>query len=85
MSITKIENEHEQLISMLNQLLDEREILTRENEYLKSKLNESILIETIKDLKKERDLLLKLLSNLTNKDEQLPILKTVIKEKYTLK
>ena len=76
MSMTKVDNEHEQLVSMLNQLLDEREILSRENEYLKAKLNESVLMETIKEMKKERDLLFKLLSNLTiNKDEQIKILK----------
>lgn len=63
--MTKVESEHDQLISMLKQLVDEREILSRENEYLKAKLNESILMETIKELKKERDLLFKLLSNLT--------------------
>ncbi len=65
MPMTKVESEHDQLISMLKQLVDEREILSRENEYLKAKLNESILMETIKELKKERDLLFKLLSNLT--------------------
>jgi regulator of replication initiation timing len=82
MSMTKVDNEHEQLVSMLNQLLDEREILSRENEYLKAKLNESVLMETIKEMKKERDLLFKLLSNLTiNKDEQFKILKHSNKEK----
>lgn len=81
MSIKKIDNEHEQLVSMLNQLLDERETLSRENEYLKAKLNESVLMETIKEMKNERDLLFKLLSNLTNKDEQLTGLKPFIKEK----
>ncbi len=80
--MTKVDNEHEQLVSMLNQLLDEREILSRENEYLKAKLNESVLMETIKEMKKERDLLFKLLSNLTiNKDEQFKILKHSNKEK----
>jgi hypothetical protein len=76
MSTTKVDNEHEQLVSMLNQLLDEREILSRENEYLKAKLNQSALMETIKEMKKERDLLFKLLSNLTiNNDEQIKFLK----------
>ncbi|CAF4591969.1 unnamed protein product, partial [Rotaria sp. Silwood2] len=46
--MTTINNEHEQLVSMVNQLMNEREILYRENEYLKAKLNESILIETIR-------------------------------------
>ncbi|CAF4445645.1 unnamed protein product, partial [Rotaria sp. Silwood2] len=71
--MTTINNEHEQLVSMVNQLMNEREILYRENEYLKAKLNESILIETIQEMKKERYFLLKLLSNLTinnNQDEQ---------------
>jgi hypothetical protein len=66
MPITKVvESEHDQLVYMLKQLVNEREILSRENEYLKAKLNESILMETIKELKKERNLLFKLLSNLT--------------------
>jgi len=61
---------------MIQRLMDERDILTRENEYLKAKLNESILIETINEIRKERDLLLKLLlnlstNNLNNKDEQI--------------
>lgn len=56
---------HEQLLSMVNQLMEERAILYRENEYLKAKLNESILIETIHDMKKERSILLNLLSSLT--------------------
>jgi hypothetical protein len=62
---------------MVNQLMDERERLSRENEYLKAKLNESVLIETIHEMKKERDLLFKLLSNLTinYKDEQLRVIK----------
>ncbi|UJR14147.1 hypothetical protein I4U23_001141 [Adineta vaga] len=60
-------NEYEQLITLLNQLMSERDILFRENEYLKAKLNESILIETVHEMKKERDYLLKLLSNLTTK------------------
>jgi len=89
MSTIKVDSEHDQLVSMLNQLLDEREMLTRENEYLKAKLNESILMETIKEMKKERDLLFKLLSNLAintttnnnnNKDEQLKFIKYPIKE-----
>jgi hypothetical protein len=83
--MTKVDNEYEQLVSMLNQLLDEREVLSRENEYFKAKLNRSILIETIKEMKKERDLLFKLLTNLTtnnnNKDEQVRIIKQQIKEK----
>jgi hypothetical protein len=83
--MTKVDNEHEQLVSMLNQLLDEREVLSRENEYFKAKLNQSILMETIKEMKKERDLLFKLLTNLTtnnnNKDEQVRIIKQQIKEK----
>jgi hypothetical protein len=83
--MTKVDNEHEQLVSMLNQLLDEREVLSRENEYFKAKLNQSILMETIKEMKKERDLLFKLLTNLTtnnnNKDEQVRIIKQHIKEK----
>jgi transcriptional regulator CtsR len=67
---------NEQLVSMIQRLMDERDILTRENEYLKAKLNESILIETINEIRKERDLLLKLLlnlstNNLNNKDEQI--------------
>ncbi len=71
MSTIKVDSEHDQLVSMLNQLLDEREMLTRENEYLKAKLNESMLVETIAELKKERDILLKLLSNLTiNKSQK---------------
>ncbi|CAF2555646.1 unnamed protein product [Rotaria sp. Silwood2] len=83
MSMTTIDNEHEQLVSMVNQLMDEREILYRENEYLKAKLNESILVETIQEMKKERYFLLKLLSNLTinnNQDEQLRYVKHHMKE-----
>ncbi|CAF4209385.1 unnamed protein product, partial [Rotaria magnacalcarata] len=60
---------------MIHRLADERDVLWRENEYLKAKLNESILIETINEMRKERDLLLKLLLNLSvnrNNDEQLP-------------
>ncbi|CAF1181298.1 unnamed protein product [Adineta ricciae] len=60
-------HEHEQLVSLLNQLMDERDLLARENEYLKAKINDSILVETVNEMKKERDLLLKLLTNLTNK------------------
>jgi hypothetical protein len=85
MPMTKVDNEHEQLVLMLNQLMNEREILSRENEYLKAKLNDSVLMETIKEMRNERDLLFKLLSNLTmnnnNKDEQLRYLKHYIKEK----
>lgn len=82
--IKTVENSHEQqldnnqLISMINRLMNERDLLWRENEYLKAKLNESILIETINEIKKERDLLLKLLLNLStnnhhhhNKDEHM--------------
>ncbi|CAF0937381.1 unnamed protein product [Adineta steineri] len=53
------------MISVLNQLIDEREILSRENE--------SLLIETMNEMRKERRLLFKLSSNLTTKhnyDEQ---------------
>jgi hypothetical protein len=84
MPMTKVDNEHDQLVSMLNHLLDEREILSRENEYLKAKLNQSILLETIKEMKKERDILFKLLSNLTinnNKDKQSKFIKHHNKEK----
>ncbi|CAF1115070.1 unnamed protein product [Rotaria sordida] len=86
MSMTAIDNQHEQLVSMVNQLMDEREILYRENEYLKAKLNESILIETIQEMKKERIFLLKLLSNLTinnNQDDQSRYVKHHIKENNT--
>ena len=64
--------DHEQLISIIHRLMDERDVLWRENEYLKAKLNESVLIETINEIRKERDLLLKLLLNLSTnqKDEQ---------------
>ncbi|CAF2928096.1 unnamed protein product [Rotaria sp. Silwood2] len=82
--MTTINNEHEQLVSMVNQLMNEREILYRENEYLKAKLNESILIETIQEMKKERYFLLKLLSNLTinnNQDEQSQYMKKNMTEK----
>ncbi|UJR33014.1 hypothetical protein I4U23_020474 [Adineta vaga] len=57
--------DNEQLISMIHGLMDERDVLWRENEYLKAKLNESLLMETINEMRKERDLLLKLLLNLT--------------------
>ncbi|CAF3397669.1 unnamed protein product [Rotaria sp. Silwood1] len=66
--------DNEQLVSMIHRLVDERDVLWRENEYLKAKLNESILIETINEMRKERDILLKLLLNLStnkNNDEQL--------------
>jgi len=76
--IKTVDNGHEQqeLITMIDRLMNERDILWRENEYLKAKLNESILIETINEIRKERDLLLKLLLNLSannnnNKDEQI--------------
>jgi len=78
--IKTIDNDHEQqfdneqLISMIHRLMDERDSLWRENEYLKAKLNQSVLIETINEIRKERDLLLKLLLNLStnnNKDEQI--------------
>jgi transcriptional regulator CtsR len=64
--------DHEQLVSIIHRLMDERDVLWRENEYLKAKLNESILMETINEIRKERDLLLKLLLNLSTnqKDEQ---------------
>lgn len=76
--IKTMENGHEeqydqeQLVSMIHRLVDERDGLWRENEYLKSKLNESILIETINDMRRERELLFKLLLNLSNqnRDEQ---------------
>ena len=80
-----MENEHEQLVSMVNQLLDERNKLSRENEYLKSKLNQSILLETIHDMKKERDLLFQLLTNLTvnqKKDETNRFVRYQVREKY---
>ncbi|CAF1683140.1 unnamed protein product [Rotaria magnacalcarata] len=83
MSIRAIDHEHERLVTMVNQLMDEREILHRENEYLKAKLNQSILMETIHEMKRERSLLLKLLSNLTiniNQDEQLQGVKPRMKE-----
>lgn len=72
MPLTKLDNEHEQFLSMFQQLVDEREMLARENEYLKAKMNQSVLMETIKEMKRERDVLLKLLSNLTSnhQDEQ---------------
>lgn len=66
--------DNEQLVSMIHRLTDERDVLWRENEYLKAKLNESMLLETINEMRKERDLLLKLLLNLStnkNNDEQL--------------
>ncbi|CAF3553758.1 unnamed protein product [Rotaria sp. Silwood1] len=86
--MTTIDNEHEQLVSMVNHLMDERDILYRENEYLKAKLNESILLETIQEMKKERFFLLKLLSNLTinhnnNQDERLRCVKHRMKENNT--
>lgn len=80
-----MENEHEQLVSMVNQLLDERDKLSRENEYLKAKLNQSILLETIHDMKKERDLLFQLLTNLTvnqKKDETNRFVRYQVREKY---
>jgi hypothetical protein len=62
--------DNEQLVSMIHRLMDERDGLWRENEYLKAKLNESLLVETINEMRKERDLLLKLLLNLsTNNDK----------------
>jgi protein-tyrosine phosphatase len=86
MPMKNVNNEHEQLVSILNQLMDEREMLSRENEYLKAKLNESVLIETINEMKQERDLLFKLLSNVTTKysnDKQLRHVKQHLKEKYS--
>ncbi|CAF4377568.1 unnamed protein product [Adineta steineri] len=71
--MTNINNEHKQMISVLNQLIDEREILSRENEYLRSRETESLLIKTMNEMRKERNLLFKLLSNLITKhnyDEQ---------------
>jgi hypothetical protein len=66
--------DYEQLVSMIHGLMDERDVLWRENEYLKAKLNESVLMETINEIRKERDLLFKLLLNLsaTNKDGPIP-------------
>jgi len=67
--------DNEQLVTMIHRLINERDLLWRENEYLKAKLNESVLIETINEIRKERDLLLKLLLNLSSnnntKDEQI--------------
>ena len=62
--------DNEQLVAMIHRLIDERDVLWRENEYLKAKLNESILIETINEIRKERDLLLKLLLNLSTNNHQ---------------
>jgi hypothetical protein len=62
--------DNEQLVSMIHGLMDERESLWRENEYLKAKLNESVLNETINEMKRERDLLLKLLLNLSMKNNK---------------
>lgn len=72
MPLNKLDHEHEQFLTLFQQLVEEREMLARENEYLKAKMNQSVLMETIKEMKKERDLLLKLLSNLTiqQSDEQ---------------
>ena len=71
MPLTNIrDNEPEQFVSMFQQLVNEREGLARENEYLKAKMNESVLMETIREIKKERDFLLKLLSNLTKNNQQ---------------
>jgi hypothetical protein len=73
--ITKVDQDYDndQLVSMIHRLMNERDVLWRENEYLKAKLNESVLNETINEMKRERDLLFKLLTNLTmnNKDEQI--------------
>ena len=65
---THIEQQYsqDQLLSMVHRLMNERDVLWRENEYLKAKLNESVLMETINEMKRERDLLLKLLVNLTS-------------------
>lgn len=72
MPLNKLDHEHEQFLTLFQQLVEEREMLARENEYLKAKMNQSVLMETIKEMKKERDILLKLLSNLTTQqsDEQ---------------
>ena len=77
-SMKIVDNDHEkqldneQLIAIIHRLVDERDVLCRENEYLKARLNQSILLETINEIRKERDLLLKLLLNLsTNNNEQL--------------
>ena len=59
----------DQLLAMIHRLMNERDILWRENEYLKAKLNESLQNETINEMKRERDALLKLLFNLTMKDQ----------------
>ncbi|CAF1161032.1 unnamed protein product [Adineta steineri] len=83
--MTNVNNEHEQMISVLNQLIDEREILSRENEYLRSRLNECLLIETMNEMRKNRSLLFKLISNLTTKhnyDEQEQYIKQHLKENY---
>ncbi|CAF0804476.1 unnamed protein product [Didymodactylos carnosus] len=61
---------NDELISFIHRLMDEREQILKENEYLRAKLNESLLIETINEIKGERDILLKLLVNTTNNNEQ---------------
>lgn len=85
--------DNEQLVSMIHRLVDERDVLWRENEYLKAKLNESVLMETIDEMRKERDLLLKLLLNLSmnksnnnsnHNDEQLQYQNYFSEEMYVL-
>jgi hypothetical protein len=61
---------HDQLLAMIDRLINERDHLCRENDYLRAKLNESTQIETINEMKNERELLLKLFINLTAKDKQ---------------
>jgi hypothetical protein len=75
--------DNEQLISMIHALMDERESLWRENEYLKAKLNESVLIENINEMRRERDLLLKLLFNLTMKDNNQKAEQSQYQKSYT--
>ncbi|CAF4221248.1 unnamed protein product, partial [Adineta steineri] len=61
----------------------EREILSWENEYLRSRETECLLIETMNEMRKERSLSFKLISNLTTKhnyDEQVYYIKQHLKE-----
>ncbi|CAF1211699.1 unnamed protein product [Didymodactylos carnosus] len=71
---------NDELINFIHRLMDEREQILKENEYLRAKLNESLLIETINEIKGERDILLKLLVNTTNNNKQQQQQQRIFKE-----
>ena len=83
MPMTHAATERNPLASTINELNSECDFLSRNNEYLRERLSESSLLKTVHRMKRERDLLWKLLTNLTeenNDDEQLKYLQHHIKE-----